>query len=198
MSYYSVFTRFFLLVVMFFGSSLVLAAQEDQQQADAPEASDVQDVQVEIQVGETEVSVGDVETFESTPVPGDAAFTPLDKQDGPSLMQEGIKTVVMLLLLLTGFWWFSNWLKKSGKLARMAGSNGGIECLSVYSVGQKEKIALIRVKDQEFLVGITQTSIQPLHHFKQTGPEQTDSTEDKDAPSDVEFSKLLDKATIDP
>lgn len=107
-----------------------------------------------------------------------------DQPNGPTLMQEGFKTIGMLIFLLVGFWWFSNWLKKSGKLARIAGSNGGIEVLSAYSVGQKEKIALIRVQNEEILVGITQHSIQTLHHFY--------SHKDKDVGREASFANVMD------
>lgn len=115
-----------------------------------------------------------------------ATQTPLEHSDKPSLMQEGIKTIGLLTVLLVVFWWFSNWLKKSGRLARLAGTGSDIQCVSVFSVGQKEKIALLKVRDQELLVGITQTNIQTLHHF---GDGQTE----KDAPSAMEFSTILDK-----
>lgn len=123
--------------------------------------------------------------------PGDATVSESQNDAEPSLMQEGLKTVGMLILLLVGFWWFSNYLKKTGRLARMTGSAGGIECLSVYSVGQKEKIALIKVKGQELLVGITQHSITPIHHFKDEVLAK-DFRLHKDKPSDTEFAKVMD------
>lgn len=118
--------------------------------------------------------------------------------EAPSLMQEGVKTIGMLTVLLIGFWWVSNWLKKSGKLARMRGGHNNIDCISVYSVGQKEKIALFKVNGEELLLGITQHSIQTLHRFSKDGKEQqSDSDVNKDAHSEAEFAKVLDSAERD-
>lgn len=132
-----------------------------------------------------DTAVTDLKDQPETPAP--SPFLESQKE-GPSLMQEGVKTIGMLTVLLVVFWWFSNWLKKSGRLARIAGTGGDIQCVSVFSVGQKEKIALIKVKDQELLIGITPTNIQALHHFTNA------NTRDKDAPSGSEFSKILDTA----
>jgi len=112
----------------------------------------------------------------------------MSQSEGPSLLAEGVKTIGMLTLLLVGFWWISNWLKKSGRLAKMSGSDGKIECVSVLSVGQKEKLALIRVRNQEVLVGITAHGIATLHSF------ESQPTSDREDPSEQAFNQAMDEA----
>lgn len=106
----------------------------------------------------------------------------------PSMVKEGIRTVFFLLFLLAGFWWVSAWLKKSGKLRAITG-DANIQCQSVYSVGPKEKVVLLKVKNQEILIGITQHTIQPLHVFSPTLDEQEPHDQIE---SEEEFEKVIE------
>ena len=125
--------------------------------------------------------------------PKDDFLKTLDtNEEPPSLIKEGVRSLFFLLVLLAAFWWVSNWLKKTGKIKSLTGDSN-IQCKSVYSVGPKEKIALIQVKDQEILVGITQHSIQPIHVFSPTLDNQDlDLHQTSKTESEEEFEKVIE------
>jgi len=127
---------------------------------------------------------------------GEATNEKKEVLDGSSMMQEGIKTIFYLLIILGIFWWLANWLKKSGRL-KAIGGNEFIRCKSIYSVGAKEKIVLLEVKGKQILVGVTQHSIQPVHVFDglydiESDEESIAKTHDQDSEESASaFSKII-------
>lgn len=66
--------------------------------------------------------------------------------------------LVFILLLI----FFLAWLMKKVGYSNMSGQ-GNLKILATLNLGQKEKISLIEVGEQQLLVGITATQINTLH-----------------------------------
>lgn len=71
------------------------------------------------------------------------------------------------LVLVVGLVFFLAWLVKKTQLVQ--GSNSGlIKIVSAISVGQRERIALIQVGEEQILVGLTPGRIDKLHKLEKT------------------------------
>ena len=69
--------------------------------------------------------------------------------------------LVAIVLLIFGL----AWLMKKMQLTQFS-QNGLIQIVSAISVGQRDRIALIQVGDEQLLVGLTPGSIKKLHTLK--------------------------------
>ncbi len=71
--------------------------------------------------------------------------------------------LIFILLLIFGLAWFM----KKIQLTQQS-QNGLIQIVSAISVGQRDRIALIQVGDEQVLVGLTPGRIEKLHTLKNT------------------------------
>ena len=69
--------------------------------------------------------------------------------------------LIAIVLLIFGL----AWLMKKMQLTQFS-QNGLIQIISAISVGQRDRIALIQVGDEQVLVGLTPGSIKKLHTLK--------------------------------
>ena len=70
-------------------------------------------------------------------------------------------TLVVILIL------FLAWLLKRMKLPGIQGSDGNMKILRQLPVGQRERIVLLQVGEEQMLVGITQQNISLLSKLEQ-------------------------------
>ena len=71
--------------------------------------------------------------------------------------------MVFILVLIFGL----AWVMKKMNLTQQS-QNGLIKIVSAISVGQRDRIALIQVGDEQLLVGLTPGRIEKLHTLKST------------------------------
>ena len=72
-----------------------------------------------------------------------------------------ILAMVFILVLIFGL----AWLMKKMQLTQHS-QNGLIQIVSAISVGQRDRIALIQVGDEQLLIGLTPGRIEKLHTLK--------------------------------
>ena len=105
--------------------------------------------------------------------------TPIVKDTASQdLASQGFKTLASLVLMigvLLGVAWF---VRKNGRMSLLRTSEISIQ--SFLNLGNKEKIALLKVKDKEILVGMTSSQIQTLYVFDAGDSNQTPVSESKD------------------
>lgn len=82
------------------------------------------------------------------------------KKEAVSAMDAVSVSIVLIFILLLIF--FLAWLMKKVGYSNMSGQ-GNLKILATLNLGQKEKISLIEVGEQQLLVGITATQINTLH-----------------------------------
>ncbi|EGT5710000.1 flagellar type III secretion system protein FliO [Cronobacter dublinensis subsp. dublinensis] len=100
---------------------------------------------------------------------------------GSSLIQvSGALTLIILFILL--FAWMA---KRFGFTAKTAGMRG-LKLNSSLSLGAREKIVIVEVEDARLVLGVTATSITPLH----TLPPAPPAPEQETAPAG-EFQNLM-------
>ncbi|WFE68992.1 flagellar biosynthetic protein FliO [Thiomicrospira sp. R3] len=80
---------------------------------------------------------------------------------GDYLGQIMVSLLLVLLIIFIGAWM----LRRFGRFASVA--DGKLSVLGVLSVGQRERIMLIQVGDEQLLVGVTTTKISTLHKLEQ-------------------------------
>ena len=99
------------------------------------------------------------------------------------------------LVLVVGLVFFLAWLVKKTQLVQ--GSNVGlIKIVSAVSVGQRERIALIQVGEEQILVGLTPGKINKLHKMeKPVMAESLPSTTHH--PFQKKFQQLINKGKSD-
>ncbi len=99
------------------------------------------------------------------------------------------------LLVVVGLVFFLAWLVK--KMQLVQGSNHGlIKIVSAISVGQRERIALIQVGEEQLLIGLTPGRIDKLHTLKkaiETGDQSTPVS----SSFQQKFQQLLNKEKSD-
>ena len=76
-----------------------------------------------------------------------------------------LKLVIGLLMVLALIFVFA-WVARKMRLTP-SGQQGMIRVLSAISVGQRERIALIQVGDEQILVGLSPGRMQTLHTLKE-------------------------------
>ncbi len=76
-----------------------------------------------------------------------------------------LKLILGLLLVLAMIFLFA-WAARKMRLTP-AGSQGLIRVLSAISVGQRDRIALVQVGEEQILVGLSPGRMQTLHVLKQ-------------------------------
>jgi flagellar protein FliO/FliZ len=97
-----------------------------------------------------------------------------------------LKLVIGLLMVLALIFVFA-WAARKMRLTP-AGQQGVIRVLSAISVGQRERIALIQVGDEQILIGLSPGRIQTLHHLET--PVDTDLPPEQGKPG-VGFAERL-------
>lgn len=125
-----------------------------------------------------------------------------DKQQGSLISptnknseQDTTRTIVSLFLFLAMMLGVTWYIKKQMKVGGVLG-NHPIKLTSYMSLGNKEKVALIRVRDKEVLIGVTSQNIAKLHVFDVEEPLTTNDGQDieidgKAAAEVPPFKKLL-------
>ena len=73
-------------------------------------------------------------------------------------LMTGLLFIILLIFALA-------WLMKKMRLTQSA-NNGLIQIVSAISVGQRDRIALIQVGDEQILIGMTPGRIEKLHTLK--------------------------------
>jgi len=75
-----------------------------------------------------------------------------------------IASLAAVLAVLAGCAWTARRLRDGGHL-----KSGMIEIVSGVSLGNREKVVLLRVGDDEVLVGVSPSGMQPLHVLNNRG-----------------------------
>lgn len=99
------------------------------------------------------------------------------------------------LLVVVGLVFFLAWLVKKMQLVQSSNS-GLIKIVSAISVGQRERIALIQVGEEQLLIGLTPGRIDKLHTLEkaiETGAQSTPVS----ASFQQKFQQLLNKEKPD-
>ncbi|UQB41679.1 flagellar biosynthetic protein FliO [Thiomicrospira microaerophila] len=80
---------------------------------------------------------------------------------GDYLAQIMVSLLLVLLIIFFGAWL----LRRFGRFASVA--DGKLMVLGAVSVGQRERIMLIQVGDDQLLIGVTSSKISTLHKLEQ-------------------------------
>jgi len=94
--------------------------------------------------------------------------------------------VAMFLVLILGLIVGLAWLANRVRMIQPSSRQGGLSLISVLSVGQKEKIAIVQAGEQQIVVGITAHSISTLATL--------DEPIEQDAVARPDFASVLAKA----
>lgn len=99
------------------------------------------------------------------------------------------------LVLVVGLVFFLAWLVKKTQLVQSSNS-GLIKIVSAISVGQRERIALIQVGDEQILVGLTPGRIDKIHKLEkaisaESAPSAASSSFQR------KFQQLMNKGKLD-
>jgi flagellar protein FliO/FliZ len=99
------------------------------------------------------------------------------------------------LLVVVGLVFFLAWMVKKMQLVQSS-NNGLIKIVSAISVGQRERIALIQVGEEQLLIGLTPGRIDRLHTLQ-----KAIQTDDQSTPASSsfqqKFQQLLNKEKPD-
>lgn len=105
-----------------------------------------------------------------------AEKTPLASSSGfSSLMLQMLVALGFIVMLLFAFAWF---VKRTGML--QGSLNGQLAVLGSVAVGQREKVVLLQVGQEQLVVGVTATEVSLLHLL--ADPIQLDKNEFGKAP----------------
>ncbi len=99
------------------------------------------------------------------------------------------------LLVVVGLVFFLAWLVKKMQLVQSS-NNGLIKIVSAISVGQRERIALIQVGEEQLLIGLTPGRIDKLHTL-QKAIETGDQATPVSSSFQKKFQQLLNKEKSD-
>jgi flagellar protein FliO/FliZ len=99
------------------------------------------------------------------------------------------------LLVVVGLVFFLAWLVKKMQLVQSS-NNGLIKIVSAISVGQRERIALIQVGDEQLLIGLTPGRIDKLHTLEKA-IETGDQSMPVSSSFQQKFQQLLNKEKPD-
>lgn len=91
------------------------------------------------------------------------AFAGAEKQS-PGISFEHYSQVLLVLLGIIALIFICTYFIKKLSLAPGV-SNENIEVLTSLSVGTRDKLVVVEIAKQQFLLGISQGNIQNLHHF---------------------------------
>ncbi|MES2662461.1 MAG: flagellar biosynthetic protein FliO [Pseudomonadota bacterium] len=107
------------------------------------------------------------------------------------LMRSMASLILLMLLLFVGSWF----LKK--KFSLKPNGKNIIGLVSVMNMGNKEKIALLKVGSQNILVGITQQNIRTLYTYPVEEETKNSNVVNQQTAADAskEFSFIMDRAT---
>lgn len=86
------------------------------------------------------------------------------------------------------------WAMKKMQLTQHS-NNGLIQIISAISVGQRDRIALIQVGDEQILVGLTPGRIQKLHALTSPVARQQQAVDKQEQPFAEKFKQLLERGT---
>lgn len=99
------------------------------------------------------------------------------------------------LLVVLGLVFFLAWMVKKMQLVQSS-NNGLIKIVSAISVGQRERIALIQVGEEQLLIGLTPGRIEKLHTLKKVIETQAQATP-VSASFQQKFQQLLNREKSD-
>lgn len=97
-----------------------------------------------------------------------------------------ILAMVFILVLIFGL----AWVMKKMQLTQHS-QNGLIQVVSAISVGQRDRIALIEVGEEQLLVGLTPGRIEKLHTLK--SPVKVDTQNQDEQSFSEKFNQLLNR-----
>lgn len=96
--------------------------------------------------------------------------------------------LVLIVIVIFGL----AWLMKKMQLTQHA-NNGLIQIVSAISVGQRDRIALIQVGEEQILVGLTPGRIQKLHALNRPVDADVSTAASNAAPFAEKFKQLLER-----
>jgi flagellar protein FliO/FliZ len=99
------------------------------------------------------------------------------------------------LLVVVGLVFFLAWLVRKMQLVQSS-NHGLIKIVSAISVGQRERIALIQVGEEQLLIGLTPGRIDKLHTLQKTIQTDVKSTPASSS-FQQKFQQLLNKEKSD-
>lgn len=112
-----------------------------------------------------------------------AAATPKDPLSGANVISVFLGLVVVVALLLAAAWMIRRFQRIQ------APREGALQVTAQLSLGLKERVILLRVGDENVLVGCTPGSIRPLHSWRGDTPAAAEPT--VSAPSAPDFMSQL-------
>ena len=112
------------------------------------------------------------------------------EKPAPALRQApdlNIATTLASLLLVIAIIVFLAWLLKRMRVAGISGNDSGLKVITQLAVGQRERVVLLQVGEEQMLVGITQHNISLLSKLDK--PLNMDESPSRDFAS--QLSKLM-------
>ncbi len=97
----------------------------------------------------------------------------------------------LIVVVAVIFW--GAWLAKKFSIGNSFSNNGSLKIVSMLSLGTREKIVLVEVGDEQFVIGTSAQGIQHLHTLKQ--PIKLDDNKPKHPAS---FSEQLKNLLVKP
>ncbi len=114
----------------------------------------------------------------STSATSAAAITTTPVALANPTIANGVSTVLPGLLFLVALVVVAAWLvKRSGGVQPWRSSNS-LKVVAALSVGPRERVVLIELAGQQWLLGVAQGSVNTLHHFEQPIVSATGNAED--------------------
>lgn len=113
---------------------------------------------------------------------------------GQSVPKTGdyLSEILLSLVLVLGIIFFSAWLlRRFGKYPGVA--NGNLRVLGALSVGQRERILLLQVGEEQVLVGVTSSRITTLHQLESPIDTQNNPPAGK---ASADFKNSLQKSSF--
>ena len=99
-------------------------------------------------------------------------------------------SVSLGLIFILAIIFFLAWLMRKAGYSNMSGQ-GNLKIIATLSLGQKEKISLIEVGEQQLLVGITATQINTLHVLDEPLETRYEASQTKNNTEKNHFSNKL-------
>jgi flagellar protein FliO/FliZ len=105
-----------------------------------------------------------------------------------------LEITIALLVVLAAIFGFA-WLARRARVLA-GGARGRIDVVAELSVGVKERVLLVRVRDVEILLGVAPGRVATLHSFPtiNTEAELQESATPGSSPSAPSFAELLRKS----
>lgn len=110
----------------------------------------------------------------------------------PAVSSGGIMQIIFSLLLVLAVIVLVAWLLKRVNVAQQ-GAGQQLKVLGGVSIGQRERIVLVEVKDTWLVVGVGPGQIRTLHTLQkiEDGEQKTEGYPPNPLPSENKFAKLL-------